>query len=197
LATYFACSEAYFSSSLITNLKNLCGRENALTFDKSVRKKLEARDILGPELAIERVDPTLIDAVMGVAVSLRGVPERFSCNDKLSAFVRDKGNIAFKLSKAFALLDSRLKMITTNLGRLSFPDTYGNLKLEQMVFAPSTERVSLMLGSVGVSGRATFTLNYMVNISEAEDSQTATLIAVRNRALEYLGLPEKISNSAF
>jgi len=49
---------------------------------------------------------------------------------------------------------------------------------------------------VGVSGTTTFTLNYIEDTSGNEALRTATLIKVRNRAFEYLGFPEKISNSA-
>jgi hypothetical protein len=66
-----------------------------------------------------------------------------------------------------------------------------------MFWAPSAGPSPLMVGGVGISGTTTFTLNYIEDMLENEALDTATLIKVRNRALEYLGFPEKISNSAF
>ena len=120
--------------------------------------------------------------------------EGFSRGDKLSAFVRDKNNVAFKFSKR--VLSAYPGTTNTNLGRLNFPETYGNLRLERMFWAPSAGPNPLMLGGVGVSGTTTFTLNYIEDTSGNEALRTATLIKVRNRAFEYLGFPEKISNSA-
>ncbi len=169
--------------------------QNAQTLHLKARKKLDARDIYGPAQEIERFDPTLMDVLLSFALYAKEVPDGFSRYDTLSAFVRDKSNIAFKFSKRF--MSAYPGTANTNLGRLNFPETYGNLRLERMFFAPSTGPNPLMLGGVGVSGTTTFTLNYFEDMSEDEALHTATLIKVRNRALEYLGFPEKISNRAF
>jgi len=169
--------------------------QNAQTFHQKVRKKLDARDIVGYAQEIERFDPTLIDVLPSFALHAKDVPEGFSRYDKLSAFARDKNNVAFKISKR--VISAYPGTTNTNLGRLNFPETYGNLRLERMFWAPSTGPNPLMLGGVGISGTTTFTLNYIEDTSGNEALHTATLIKVRNRALEYLGFPEKISNSAF
>jgi hypothetical protein len=172
-----------------------CFWENVQTFHRRTRKYLDARSIVGPLLAMEKGDQTLVEAVMGVAPHAKDVHEGSGSYVKLSAFVRDNRNISFKMFKLYTWLFS-WKMITTNLGRLPFPEEYGNLKLERLFFAPPADHVPLILGGVGVSGRTTFTLNYMDNTGEGKESQTETLIKVRNRALEHLGFPEKISYSA-
>jgi len=168
--------------------------QNAQTLHRKVRKKLDTRDIVGYAQEIERFDPTLMDVLPSFALNAKDVPEGFSRYDKLSAFVRDKNNVAFKFSKR--VLSAYPGTTNTNLGRLNFPETYGNLRLERMFWAPSAGPNPLMLGGVGVSGTTTFTLNYIEDTSGNEALRTATLIKVRNRAFEYLGFPEKISNSA-
>jgi NRPS condensation-like uncharacterized protein len=169
--------------------------QNAQTLHRKVRKKLDARDIVGYAQEIERFDPTLIDVLPSFALHAKDVPEGFSRYDKLSSFARDKNNVAVKFTKRF--LSAYPGTTNTNLGRLNFPETYGNLRLERMFWAPSAGPNPLMVGGVGISGTTTFTLNYIEDISGNEAVHTATLIKVRNRAFEYLGFPEKISNSAF
>lgn len=169
--------------------------ENAQKLHRKVRKKLDARDIVGYAQEMERFDPTLIDVLPSFTLHAKDVPEGFSRYDKLSAFARHKNNIAFKLAKR--VLSAYPGTTNTNLGRLDFPETYGTLRLERMFWAPSAGPNPLMLGGVGVSGTTTFTLNYIEDTSGNEALRTETLIKVRNRAFEYLGFPEKISNSAF
>lgn len=163
--------------------------ENARTFHRRARKKLDARDVYGLVPEFDRFDPTLIADAGNFVLYAEDVPEGFSRYDKPSSFARDKNNVAFQL---FKLIFSAFPGTwTSNLGRLDFPETYGGLRLEWMFFAPQSA-----LSGVSVGSRTTFALNYMEDSFEGVEVQKATQIEVRNRMLEYLGFPEKTNNSA-
>ena len=194
LATYFASLLDIFEVKFAYD-PHKSFWQNAQAFHRRVQRKLDARDRFGAMLEIqtlapERLDPTLADVIMSFALHAKEVPEGFSRYGKLSAFVRDKNNIAFKFSKPSSVSGT----VSTNLGRLNFPETYGGLRLERMFFAPQMLPSPLVLGGVGVSGTATFTLNRWEDANREERLHIATLLKVRDRALEYLGFPERISN---
>jgi len=130
--------------------------ENARTFHRRARKKLDARDVFGLVPEFDRFDPTLIADAGNFVLHAKDVPKGFSRYDKLSAFARDKYNIAFQL---FKLINSAFAGTwASNLGRLNFPETDGSLRLERMFFAPQS---ASLLSGVSVGGRTTFALNYM------------------------------------
>jgi NRPS condensation-like uncharacterized protein len=169
--------------------------QNAQAFHRKVRRKLDSRDRFGTILevgnfALERFDPTLVEVFASFAVYANEVPEGFSRYDKLSAFVRDKDNIAFKFSK-WITSTYTAEPTSSNLGRLNFPEKYGALRLERMFFAPVAGPSPLLLGGVGVSGTATFTWDRVEDVSGNGGLDAATALKVRDRALEYLEFPEK------
>jgi len=87
--------------------------------------------------------------------------------------------------------------ISTNLGRLDFPLTFGDLQIERISFVPAANSsVPLILGGVSVGGKLVFSLNYAEETGDHNTSLTQDMIRVRNRALEYLGFPEKANDSA-
>jgi hypothetical protein len=87
--------------------------------------------------------------------------------------------------------------LNTNLGRLNYPETYGGLRLDRMFFVPPAVRlVPLILGGIGVNGRLVFSLNYIEQVKDNGPSPTEGMIQIRNRALEYLGFPEKANDDA-
>jgi NRPS condensation-like uncharacterized protein len=168
--------------------------QNAQAYHRKVRRKLDTRDRFGALLLeIDRFDPTLLDVLGSFALYAKDVPEGFSRYGKLSDFVRDKNNIAFKLSKWITTSAYWGGTISTNLGRLNFPETYGTLRLERM-FSAGPGPSPLGLGGLGVSGTATFTWSRVEDVSGNGGLDTATALKVRDRALEYLGFPERISN---
>jgi hypothetical protein len=170
--------------------------QNAQVFHRKVRRKLDARDRYGAIL--DRFDPTLIDVLFSFALHAKEVPEGFSRYGKLAAFVRDKDNIVLKFWKWIASDYSGFSSPnSSNLGRLNFPETFGALRLERMSFSASGPSCLLSLCGVGVSGTATFTWNRAEDVSGNGGLDTATALKVRDRALEYLEFPEKMSNSAF
>ena len=70
----------------------------------------------------------------------------------------------------------------TNLGLLDYPSKYGSLELERFIFVTSTSpMMELVISAVTVSGRLTFSINYI-----EETTNTPTMQKIKNKALEYL-----------
>ena len=65
-----------------------------------------------------------------------------------------------------------------------------------MIFLPSIgDSVPLTIGGISIGGRSVFSLNYTEPKSE-NNSVTIEKIQIRNRALKYLGFPDKASENA-
>ena len=167
--------------------------ENAQEIHNIIQKDAAGLNTTSPDFGL--FDPTLIDACFSFAPLMQFVPEAFVSTKNLSAFANDTKNIAFMIS------DSRKNrvpaVINTNLGRLDFPETYGDLRLDHMFFVPPAIIFTpLILGGIGVSGRLAFSLNYIEQVKDNGLSPTEDMIRIRNRALEYLGFPEKANDDA-
>lgn len=167
---------------------------NAQEIHKIIHKDIERLNIGGPDFDL--FDPTLIDACFCFAHLMQFVPEAFERTNNLSAFARDTTNIAFKISASRK--NRTLPILNTNLGRLDYPETYGDLRLDRMFFVPPAVRlVSLILGGIGFNGNLAFTLNYVKDMKEDDGSSLdRDMIMIRNRVLELLGFPEKASDKA-
>ena len=121
------------------------------------------------------------------------IPEAFERTNTLSDFARDTKNIALMFSGS----RKNTAIINTNLGRLDFPQTYGDVRLDRMFFAPpASETIPLILGGVGVGGCLTFSLVYLENKEVSDQSLAGDMIQIRNRALEFLGFPENRNDRA-
>ena len=143
---------------------------------------------------MEPFDPTLVDAFTNCAPYVDLLPEAFSQTENLSAFARDKENIAFELSsKAVYNLPGT---ISSNIGRLYFPEVYGSLKFDRIFFvAPASNAFPLFIAGGSINNRLAFSLNYVELVGEG-NALTRDMIRIRNRALEYLGFLGKASDRA-
>lgn len=165
--------------------------ENAQEIHKMIHKGMEQLDIWGRELL--PFDPALLDAKI-FASFMQLVPKVSEETKNLRAFAQDAENIAFMISNSSKV---GVAILNTNLGRLDYPENYGNLKLDRMFFTPSGADVPILLGGIGFNGKIAFTLNY-VNDMEGDDNSSPDrdMIRIRNRVLELLGFPEKANNRA-
>lgn len=167
--------------------------KNTADLHKIIQRRVGMLDNTG--LDMEHFDPTLIDAFFNLAPYTKQIPDAFNQTENLSAFARDKKSPAITISNK--ILSKLPGFITTNLGRLDYPEMYGDLRLDRMFLIPSTgEYVPLVLGGVGVCSKLTFSLNYLERNDSNDSSSTRDMIRIRNRALEYLGFPEKANESA-
>jgi NRPS condensation-like uncharacterized protein len=166
--------------------------ENAQEIHKIIHKDINRLNAGSPDF--ELFDPTLIDACFGFAHLMQFIPEAFERTNTLSDFARDTKNIALMFSGS----RKNTAIINTNLGRLDFPQTYGDVRLDRMFFAPpASETIPLILGGVGVGGCLTFSLVYLENKEVSDQSLAGDMIQIRNRALEFLGFPENRNDRAY
>ena len=134
--------------------------QNVRRFDAAVKNKIESENLLEPFFRSELFDPTLIDAMSGFGALSGGVPKGFSRYEKLSTFASAKKNIAVKLAKRFAQISPGL--VLTNLGKLNDSGVYGDIRIEKMFCAPSTdERFPFVIGALTAGGRLVVTMNYI------------------------------------
>ena len=71
----------------------------------------------------------------------------------------------------------------TNLGKPDVPNVYGEMQIEKMYFAPSTdERFPLVIGALTAGGKLVVTLNYI------EESRIPEMKKIRDMALDFLEL---------
>lgn len=166
--------------------------KNAQELQEIIKKRVEILDTSATD--IEPFDPTLVDAFTNCAPYVDLLPEAFSQTENLSSFDRDRENIAFKLSsKAVYNLPGT---ISSNIGRLYFPEAYGSIRLDRIFFvAPASEAFPLFIAGVSVNDRLAFSLNIVERVG-GENKLTEDMIRIRNRALEYLGFPGKASERA-
>jgi len=109
-------------------------------------------------------------------------------------FSNDKKNIAFSFAKKSENMVPGT--IPSNLGRLNIPETYGGLKMDRMVFLPvMSNSVPLTLGGVSIDDRLVFSIIYP-EPKNNDGSLTQEMIQIRNKALKYLGFPDKRSKMA-
>jgi len=166
--------------------------ENARDLKEIIRKRAEMLDTSA--INMEPFDPTLVDAFTNIAPYVNLLPEAFSEAEGLRAFARDRENVAFELcSKAVYNLPGT---ISTNIGRLYFPEAHGDLRLDRMFFvAPASEAFPMFIAGLSVNDHLAFSLNYVERVGE-ENAITRDMIRIRNRALEYLGFPGNASDRA-
>ena len=166
--------------------------ENAQEIHGFIRKDVEKLKTPGPEMLL--FDPTLIDA-FNFSICAQIIPEAFERTKNLSAFAHDTKNVALSLSHK--ITSGTPGTINTNIGRLDYPEIYGDLRLDRMFFiVGASEFTPLILGGVGLNGKLVFSLNYVEEVGNKGSPLDRDMIRIRNRALEYLGFPEKANDSA-
>jgi hypothetical protein len=172
--------------------------ENAAILHKEVHKRVEELDSTG--LEIPDFEQSFIDAFACFGPMFISVPEAYSRTENLSRFARDKKNVAFSFTRNYMKMTAGT--IPSNLGKIDFQMTYGNLRVDHMVFLPAiSELVPLILGGIGAGGRIVFSLTFAESIQNESIQNTGSarepeMIRIRNRTLEYMGFPEKVSEKA-
>lgn len=167
--------------------------ENAAVLNKEIHKRVEKLDSAG--LEVPGFEPSFIDAFASFGPIFEAIPEAYSRTDNLSRFAKDTKNVAFSFTRNYKNMTPGT--IPSNLGRLNLQPTYKNLQIDRMVFLPAiSEIVPLILGGVSAGGRIVFSLTFAEPIKNNGSSRESDLVWIRNRALEYIGFPEKVSEKA-
>ena len=168
---------------------------NVQELHRIISRRVKCLDNSSPVMGMEAFDPALLDAFIGFAGYLLLAPDALTRTEAIKIFARDPRNVAWNLARG---MGSQMGgTIMTNLGRLEFPEIYGSLRLDRIFVAPcASETVPLILAGAGVSGTLTFTVNFVERKDGTSRITSREMIRVRNRALEYLGFPEKVSDKA-
>lgn len=167
--------------------------ENVSVLHAEIHKRVEKLDSAGME--VPDFDPSFIDAFACFASLKKSIPEAYTRTVTLSRFSRDTKNIAFSFARNYEKITPGT--IASNLGRLNIPDTYGDLRIESITFLPPVSNsMPLVLGGVSIGGRLVYSMTFAEPKENLTASREPDMIRIRNRALEYLGFPEKVSDNA-
>ena len=83
------------------------------------------------------------------------------------------------------------------MGRIDVPESPGGIRLDRLIFLPGVSDLNpLVLGGAGAGGRMVFSLPFVDPSAKTGISPEEYLIRIRNRALEYLGFAERVSDMA-
>jgi len=167
---------------------------NAIALHTEIHRRVKDLDSAG--MGISAFDPSFIDAFACFAMLKQMIPdEAFTRTENLARFSEDTKNIAFTFARNAGNMITGT--IASNLGKLSIPETYGDLRLDRIIFLPpASELVPLVLGGVTLGGNLEYSLTYIEQKDDRDASRTTEMIRIRNRALELLGFPEKVRPGA-
>jgi len=167
--------------------------ENAARLHSEIHHRINKLDSSG--LDVPDLESSLIDAFASFGIYRDLVPGILSCTETFRRFSQDEKNIVFTLGKKF--YKYTLGIVSSNLGRLSIPDRYGDLKIERMIFLPGVSEVTpIVLGGVSIDGNMVFNMTFVDRDTGEDLHQEKEMIRIRNRALEYLGFPYKVHGKA-
>ena len=157
--------------------------ENAALLHRIILKQIEKLD--SSSIEIPDLEPTLLDALSAFTHFKNIVPEAYTKTENLKNFSKDSKNIAYSLMRMF---EGRFPgTISSNLGKLNIPVTYGNLQIDRMVFLPGgSDTAHMILGGVSINDKLVYSLFYR-DPRDNDSAMTKNMIQIRDNALEYLG----------
>ncbi len=127
------------------------------------------------------LNPTLYDAQIFAAFGHLISPTSQS-SDKIQAFIKNKKNIVNKMVKKKLSKGFAMAQIMTNLGKMGFPEKFGDLILKNLILMPScSPYTELVLGVVTHRGRLSITLNHM-----EESISSEKILKIRDKANQIL-----------
>ena len=138
--------------------------ENVRVFDREVKKRVVRDKVFQLLESLTGLPDSLSDA-FSFAFLGRMVPPDSERYEKLHEFSADEDNIAVKLGDKMRGETPGLAL--TNLGRLGFPERYGDLTLDRFIIAPSTGPfLKMVVGAATAAGRLSVTVNYIEEVTE-------------------------------
>ena len=160
--------------------------ENAREFNQAIQPKYTNKHLFKNINNWLYLEPTILDAIP--FKELGGlVPTDSERYEKLASF-RQKEDVVLRIIKQDNLDSLEHKLwgtAVTNLGRLDFPGSYGELELERLIFQPGggfpLANVNLVIGAVTCSGRLSIVVEYA---EQAIDP--GTVVKIKDKALAYL-----------
>jgi NRPS condensation-like uncharacterized protein len=153
--------------------------DNVRRYHKDISKQLNGNSIFDTALTYSMLDPTIVDAILFLMIGNKVEPHQ-SRYAKISEFASKKDNIVTKFLER--TIEISPDVISTNLGRLTFPEDIPGIQIERAFFTPgSSLTMEIVLGFATVDGKLTVTLNYFEGYVDSENIRK-----VRDRAEEIL-----------
>lgn len=163
--------------------------QKAVLFHQETHSRLNTKKL--PGISIPPFDPSFMDAIASYSAFINLIPQGYTLTEKLRKFREDSNNVVFSRSKNFE--NSIPCLVPTNLGRIDIPESLEEIRLERLVFLPSSSEINpLILGGVAAGGRIVFSLQFVDPPAKTGISPEPEMIRIRNLALELLGFPEKV-----
>jgi NRPS condensation-like uncharacterized protein len=160
--------------------------ENARAFHKTIGPKYINKRLFGDVLNWLYLDPTMFEAMNFKKLGSL-VPMESSRYEKLAAFSK-RADVVSRILERDQLLSLETKhwgTAITNLGRLDFPQHYGELELDRLIMQPGggipLANANLVLGAVTCAGKLSLVLEYA-----AEAVEPGVMQQVKAKAMAYL-----------
>jgi NRPS condensation-like uncharacterized protein len=164
--------------------------DNTRRLNQKVQPLYTTKNLFKEQLNYCYLEPGILESFnfkkLGVLV-----PNHFSKYEKISAFSKKNDVISSILKREN--MESLDKVIlgtaVTNLTRMDFPRTYGNLELDRLMMNPGgafpLSNVSLVVGVVTCSGKLSIILEY-----EESALDTHSVEKIKKKAMEFLQVEE-------
>lgn len=162
--------------------------ENARYFQKKIKPKFTNKNLFNEFLSWLHLYPSIMTAIN--FKKLGGSTNKDNAvGEKLSNFSRSKDVISsiIKRDKTDSFTHKILGTAVTNLTKMDFPGTYGNLELDRLILHPGGAfplgNVNIVLGAVTCSGKLSLIIEYA---EKTMDKDTAEKI--KEKAMNYLSV---------
>ncbi|MFX1568249.1 MAG: condensation domain-containing protein [Promethearchaeota archaeon] len=110
------------------------------------------------------------------------IPSSSNSYNKIRAFLSDKKNIVNKMVKKKLSKGFAMAQIMTNLGKMDFPEKFGDLNLKNLILMPScSPYTELILGVITHGETMSITLNHM-----EESISSEKILKIRDKAHQIL-----------
>jgi NRPS condensation-like uncharacterized protein len=160
--------------------------DNARRYHKIIRSNFTNKKLFSDLPGYLQMDSNIYEALNFKKLG-RLVPRDSSRYEKLSNFSK-RDDVVVRLLKRAKIETLEKKLLgpaITNLGRLDFPKTYGNLELDRLIMQPGGAfplvHVDMVIGAVTCSGKLSLVLEYA---EQAVD--TATMEKIKDKAMQFL-----------
>lgn len=159
--------------------------DNVRSYHKSVGKHLKDSKVFGTVSDHFVLDQTLVDAITFLAIGDQVEPHQ-SRYTKITEYACLKEGVVVRMLERMS--GNIPNIMSTNLGKVDFPDEIPGIQVERAFFTPSAgQGMEIVVGVVTVNGRLTITLNYYHGYSDSEGIRRT-----RDRAEEiFRGLIEE------
>jgi NRPS condensation-like uncharacterized protein len=160
--------------------------ENARIYHKKIKSNFTNKKVFGDLPAYLQMDSNIYEALNFKKLG-RLVPSDSSRYEKLSNFSKREDVVVrlLKRAKIETLQSKLLGPAITNLGRLDFPKTYGDLELDRLIMQPGGAfplvHVDMVIGAVTCSGKLSLVVEYAEQAVDPE-----TMEKIKDKAMEFL-----------